>query len=96
MFKFKKRKKNKLSLENPIKTNNDNGIRVSILVNLSNYENIRITSSRYDDVEKCLQELEDALNRIPTSEAKEFIDSYLTNRDYKYKLGVFKASHPNY
>lgn len=83
-------------LDNGIKIIGDKMVKVRALVNLSNYENMRIESSEFDDVEKCFQELEDAFERLNIHEAQHYNDSYIKTRKYKDKLGAFKAKFPQY
>lgn len=64
-------------------------VRVEMLVNTRNYENIRFISSEFDDVELCYQEPSDAMSRLKMAEIQIYRDSILETRDYKEKLGVF-------
>lgn len=68
-------------------------VKVIVLVNLTNYENIRFESSEFDDVELCYQELEDSLRRLKSFECQFFADTYLKDRDYKDKYGAFHEGH---
>ena len=68
-------------------------VKIIVLVNLTNFENIRFESSEYDDVELCYQELEDALRRLKSYECQMFADTYLKDRDYKDKYGFFHEGH---
>jgi len=68
-------------------------VKVIVLVNLTNFENIRFESSEFDDVELCYQELEDALQRLKSFECQQFVDCYLRDRDYKDKYGLFHEGH---
>ena len=55
-------------------------MKLSVTVNLGNYENIRIESSEYEMMTQCMEEIDTALKYIRVPQVEDFRDRIFGNR----------------